>query len=365
MPSPDGHDLRAERGGGRRDSAAAAPALPQPYTGQAGQTRLEAVHYSCPCGAVFPARVHRVVNATRDPGLGARVRTGTLNQVVCPECARAAEISVSVIYHDQDERRFILVLPESARTREMWERAELWRLLAEDAAAFVPDYVRSPEVVYGRDGLLKALEGAAGAPPVAAAALLAREALLEDRVRELDEREAALAGREGALAVQKREIADGRAEIARHRKEGDVRAEEAAKRERTLLRREEAQARREAETNEREARLRDRETRLAERELEQSAREAQLREREQELEHTGPVVKLPLAPMPAGSGATIAPSPVPLAGVVRAAPVAAAPVEEPPRRTTLVMAAVAPVPPAAPATPEPEVATGDSAGVPE
>ena len=55
-----------------------------PYTGQPGQTKLESLHYSCPCGAVFPARVYRVVNASRDPEPAERLRSGTLNQVTCP-----------------------------------------------------------------------------------------------------------------------------------------------------------------------------------------------------------------------------------------------------------------------------------------
>jgi hypothetical protein len=347
---PDGLDLRTERG----DGAAAAPA-PKSYLGQAGQTRVEALHYSCPCGAVFPARVHRVVNTTRDPELGARVRAGTLNQVVCEDCGRVAEVQVSLIYHDEDERRFILVLPESARTRELWERAELLRLLADDADASVPDYVRAPLAVYGLDGLLRALESDGAAAP-AAAQLRARVQEIEERARELDEREAAVAGREGALAVQKREVADGRAEVARRRQEVELRADELAKRERTLLRREEAQTRREAELNERESRLRERDARLAERDLDLAAREGRLREREAQLDSTGPA-KLPVAPVPAApaAGAPVAPSPVP---VLRAAAPeeSAAPA---PRRATLVLPAVAaPPPPPQPlaAAPEPEAA---------
>ena len=46
------------------------------YGGACGRTRTEPTHYSCRCGAVLAVEVHRSVNATRDPGLGARLREG-------------------------------------------------------------------------------------------------------------------------------------------------------------------------------------------------------------------------------------------------------------------------------------------------
>ncbi|MBI5478645.1 MAG: hypothetical protein HY906_07320 [Deltaproteobacteria bacterium] len=315
------------------------------YTGQAGQTRLESLHYSCPCGAVFPARVYRVVNATRDPEPGERLRSGTLNQVTCPSCGHVGEAQVSVIYHDEDERRFALMLPESGRTREMWERAELMRLVAEDPSAPVPDYVKQPEVVFGLEGLLIWLESE-GRLTTATTSLeaIAREQALEERSRDLDEREAAVAGREGALAQQKREVADARAEQGRQRHDLEARADELAKRERSLLRREEAATRRDAELNDRESRLRERETRLGAREGELDALEDRLRDHAAEQEHTGKVPRT--TPPPPRSRRQAAGEPEAEAEPEAAEEAEPSPASARPRRTTLVMPTVAPAPPA-------------------
>ena len=269
------------------------------YTGHAGQTRIESLHYSCPCSAVFPARVYRVVNASRDPEPAERLRSGTLNQVTCPSCGHVAEAQVSVIYHDEDERRFALMLPESGRTRELWERAELLRLVAEDADTPVPDYVKQAEVVFGLDGLLIWLENE-GRLITATTSLeqIAREQALEERGRDLDEREAAVAGREGALAQQKREVADARAEQGRQRHDLEARADELAKRERSLLRREETATRRDAELNDHESRLRERETRLTAREGELDALQERMLQRVADEEHTGKVPRTTPPPPP-------------------------------------------------------------------
>jgi hypothetical protein len=337
------------------------------YTGQAGKTRIEALHYSCPCGAVFPARVYRVVNASHDPEPAERLRSGTLNQVTCPSCGHVADAQVSVVYHDEDERRFALVLPESGRTRELWERAELLRVIAEDADAPVPDYVKQAELVFGVEGLLIWLESE-GREITATTSLeqIAREQALEERGRDLDEREAAIAGREAAIAQQKREVTDARAEQGRQRHDLEARADELAKRERSLLRREESATRRDAELNDRDSRLRDRETRLTAREAELDALQERILARVAEEEHTGKVPRTTPPPPPPPRSKRKAAEDAPAEPEPKPAPEPAADEEEPPlelarppepprpRRTTLVMQTVAPAAPVAPSEPEEE-----------
>jgi len=124
------------------------------------RTRTESLHYRCPCGALFVAEVHRVVNATRDPALADRLRGGTLGRVTCPACAQPSDVQVPVLYHDELGRRLVLVLPTSFRHRELEERAELLLALARDKSHALPAYVVDFAVVFGGDGLAAYIEPA-------------------------------------------------------------------------------------------------------------------------------------------------------------------------------------------------------------
>src|SRR5262245_21545447 len=119
------------------------------YEGAPGRTRQQGVHYACPCGALYPARIYASVNAKSDAPLAAELLEGKLNRLRCPACGAAAQADLPVAYHDPDAQLFALVLPEWARAREWEERAALLGRLSEDSSVLVPPYVRDPFVVYG------------------------------------------------------------------------------------------------------------------------------------------------------------------------------------------------------------------------
>ena len=128
------------------------------YGGAFSRTRTESLHYRCPCGALFATDVHRVVNATRDPDLTAAFLAGTLARATCPTCAQRSDVQVPVVYHDETERRFVLVLPPALRHRELEERAELLVALARDAGHNLPSYVVEFTVVFGAAALAAPVE---------------------------------------------------------------------------------------------------------------------------------------------------------------------------------------------------------------
>jgi hypothetical protein len=129
------------------------------YTGSWGETRTEAVHWSCACGFLFPVAIQRAVNASRDPELAAQLRAGMLGRVTCPSCGRADTVEVPVVYHDEAQRRFVLVLPPALRHRELEERAELLLALARDRGHAVPRYVVEFTVLFGVAALDAWLDG--------------------------------------------------------------------------------------------------------------------------------------------------------------------------------------------------------------
>jgi hypothetical protein len=121
------------------------------YTGRSVTPRREPIVYRCSCGERFPAEVWRAIDAS-DAALRMRLIEGELNRVRCPSCDTAADVQVSVLYHDPVGQRLIYVAPPSDRHRELGLRAELFTLLAADAAP-PTDYVLSAEVVFGAAGL--------------------------------------------------------------------------------------------------------------------------------------------------------------------------------------------------------------------
>ncbi|HJZ85839.1 MAG TPA: CpXC domain-containing protein [Polyangia bacterium] len=141
------------------------------YEGTPGRTRLEGIHYACPCGALYPARVHAAINLESHSELLDELLSGRLNRLHCPACGAAAHADLPLTLHDPSAHLFALVLPEWARARELEERAALLARLGQDTSALVPAYVREAFVVYGPAGVRALLTArqVAAAPPSAPA----------------------------------------------------------------------------------------------------------------------------------------------------------------------------------------------------
>jgi CpXC motif protein len=144
------------------------PRAVEPFGGAWGRTRTESIHYSCPCGYLFAADVHRSVSATRDPALANRLIDGTLSHVTCPSCGQVSRVDVPVVYHDEAKHKLILVLPPSLRHRELEERAEMLLALARDKGHAIPAYVRDFMVVFGGEELGRAVRPGAPGPATTA-----------------------------------------------------------------------------------------------------------------------------------------------------------------------------------------------------
>ena len=89
------------------------------YSGRAGATATERVHFTCVCGTVVSVEVYRTVNASDDPDIAQRLRSADpermINTVRCPTENRTRTIDIAVVYHDPSIELFVLVLPESLR----------------------------------------------------------------------------------------------------------------------------------------------------------------------------------------------------------------------------------------------------------
>jgi hypothetical protein len=169
-----------------------------------GRTRSETVHYRIG-EAIGCVRVHTVINASTDPALVERFRSGTLNWVQGPGDEEAERVQVPVAVHDPERRAFALVLPEAFRGRELAERATLLEKLAADPSRPVPRYVVDFDVIYGEAGLGAWLDGPLTDEVAAVPVEVVAEGEVE-RAAELDGRESAIVEREGRFAQWEAEL---------------------------------------------------------------------------------------------------------------------------------------------------------------
>ncbi len=120
----------------------------QPYTGPSGRTRMERVRVFRTDREPLEIEVFRVVNVAEYPELREPAIAGTLHRL-----DDGGVVDVPFIYHDPDAQRFVLVIPDGARRRELAERAKLLDSLMKEHEQDVPDYVRHFAIVYGPHGL--------------------------------------------------------------------------------------------------------------------------------------------------------------------------------------------------------------------
>lgn len=124
-----------------------------PYTGPAGRTRTERVRVFRTGRESRELEVFRVVNVEEHPELREAALCGPLHRMDDGE-----PVDVPFVFHDPAAQQFVLVIPDSVRSREPSERAKLLDSLMKEHDDDVPDYVRHFAIVYGHQGLQRHVE---------------------------------------------------------------------------------------------------------------------------------------------------------------------------------------------------------------
>ena len=124
----------------------------QIYSGRLGRTSKTSVLISSQAGPVFPASVYTGINITQDENLLASLEDGSLNQIDCPFDDHVYSLSIPLRYHDESEKIFALIIPESLRHEEFKHRSELLQELAKERE-ILPEYVRQFHTVFSYQDL--------------------------------------------------------------------------------------------------------------------------------------------------------------------------------------------------------------------
>lgn len=255
-----------------------------PYEGEFGRTRFASVHVTLPTGYVRLVQVYEAVNVTTDPHLQEAALAGTLHRFETGQ-----ELAVPFVYHDPEQRKLALVLPDMLRHEELMRRAKLMTALAEDRDSPVPTYVSAATTVVGVAALRAYLERPSETASRDEATR--REAAIAARDEETDRQQAAMTYREAAAeeresTLAKREASTATLEATLTQREKAVTEQEArlTERENALKEREGTQANRDSSLESQGTTLGQREERLHARAEQVTRREDELRAMSEELE---------------------------------------------------------------------------------
>ena len=174
------------------------------YEGLIGKTRIGNTIYTCPCGTRFGTKIFLTINTAERPELAEHATGGNINIAACPSCQKQSEIPVRYIYHDPDNQRFVLVIPEIHRHEELTARAQLMKEIAETPTEVIPDYVINFSCVFGNSGLMAYIASPAG-PGVMSSEEAQELRRIETETRE---KETELAKKEGALQEMEAVLAE-------------------------------------------------------------------------------------------------------------------------------------------------------------
>ena len=119
-----------------------------PFRGRLSRTTKTMVQVGCECGISFPTSIYSSVNVTQDPDLQEALREGALQSVVCPFCKRQHQLRTPIIYHDEANLEFWLMLDEGLRHEELKRRSDLLIELSKEREP-IPAYVRYFKTVIG------------------------------------------------------------------------------------------------------------------------------------------------------------------------------------------------------------------------
>ncbi len=179
------------------------------YCGKLARTTTASVQYRCCCGSLVPCELVVSVDVQADSDTACQAtEQGAerhLHRFECPVCGEAQVAATPFTYHDGEQRLFVLVLPDSYRSRELQERAALLATLAKEGNP-VPSYVSDAKVAYDSKGLADVLVRRLGQQDEASRdAKRLREA--NERLAQAEERLAEAAERESRVTEREVELA--------------------------------------------------------------------------------------------------------------------------------------------------------------
>jgi hypothetical protein len=185
------------------------------------------MNLQCPnCGRPFTAIVETVVDPGQDSQAKARLLSGQLNTVRCPNCGNAVTVAAPILYHDASKELLIAFVPmELNLTKDQQEKAigDLMRELKLPQEA-MKAYVFQPRRALTMQGLVEQVLQADGVTPEMMEQQRARVRLVETLMQTPDDQLAAVVQQhddeidaqffQTLTLMAQRILAEGRSDVA-------------------------------------------------------------------------------------------------------------------------------------------------------
>ncbi|MEP7293179.1 MAG: CpXC domain-containing protein [Chloroflexota bacterium] len=185
------------------------------------------MNLQCPnCGRPFNAVVETVIDASQDPQVKARLLSGQLNTVRCPNCGNGVTVAAPLLYHDASKELLIAFIPmELNLTKDQQEKAigDLMRDLKLPQQA-MKAYVFQPRRALTMQGVIEQVLQADGVTPEMMEQQKARVRLIETLMQTPPEQLASVVQQNDAQVdaqffqtvtmMAQRILAEGRSDVA-------------------------------------------------------------------------------------------------------------------------------------------------------
>lgn len=185
----------------------------------------------CPrCGNRFDAAINTVIDPSKDPEAKARLLTGRINAVQCPNCGTPSMVAVPMVYHDPAKELLITFIPMELNLPKDRQEKLVGDMLREVSNSLPPDakrgYLFSPKQALTMQGLIDQVLQADGVTPEMLEVQRNKVRLVESFVQASDEELPGLVEQHDAeidaqffqlmTMMAQRMAQEGRPDIAQH-----------------------------------------------------------------------------------------------------------------------------------------------------
>jgi hypothetical protein len=117
-----------------------------------------ATQIRCPqCSNPIQAQIEQIIDVGRDPAAKARLLSGSLNNVRCPNCGFEGQIATPLVYHDPEKELLITFVPSQVPMEKDEQERLIGRLINEIMERLPPEerkaYMLQPESALTMQGL--------------------------------------------------------------------------------------------------------------------------------------------------------------------------------------------------------------------
>ena len=182
-----------------------------PYVGHWSNTNIEKAQFACRCGDILGVDIYRSVNTATDSSCQFAALEGSLHRAQCAVCNAEYDLAVPIVFHDPEQKRFALYIPDALLHDEFHLRSELLKSLADHRDEVVPRYVRLMMTLAGVHELEMWVNGrlprTVEDKPQAPGPKPAGEGTIRAKLKELEERQAEIAHARAEIRKKEAEVA--------------------------------------------------------------------------------------------------------------------------------------------------------------